>query len=130
MPPYSKRKLRNQSLPHPQDVEESSEMDEVLSEEDIDETEVGIIADSADEEFPQESDSDDEQPKNRVGNIPMEWYKNFDHIGYGVDGQPLWKKDGQDKLKSILDRADNPDFWYVCIDIRALILALGALYMT
>jgi hypothetical protein len=31
-----------------------------------------------------EEDSEDEDVKNRVGNVPREWYKEEPHIGYVV----------------------------------------------
>jgi hypothetical protein len=28
---------------------------------------------------------------NTVGNVPMEWYQDYDHIGYNIFGQKLLK---------------------------------------
>jgi ribosome biogenesis protein ERB1 len=33
--------------------------------------------------------SDDEHSTNRVGRIPMEWYHDYEHIGYGLDGKKV-----------------------------------------
>jgi len=62
-----------------------------------------------------DSDSDDEEPRNRIGDVPLEWYKEFDHIGYGVDGKPLWKRDKGDALDDLVARADDPAFWFVLL---------------
>lgn len=35
------------------------------------------------------SDEDDEI--NRVGNVPLHWYDEFDHQGYTIDGERLKK---------------------------------------
>jgi len=60
-----------------------------------------------------ESDSEGEGPRNRVGNIPMRWYKEFDHIGYGVDGKAIAKKPRKDALEELVAKSDDPKFWYV-----------------
>lgn len=37
-----------------------------------------------------DSDTEDEEhSRNRVGRIPMEWYDDYDHIGYDLDGKPV-----------------------------------------
>ena len=33
--------------------------------------------------------SDEEEIRNRIGNIPIEWYDDYDHIGYDVMGQKV-----------------------------------------
>lgn len=62
-----------------------------------------------------DSDSDLEEPRNRVGDIPMEWYNDFDHIGYGVDGKPLMKRMQSDAIADLVRRADDPSFWYMTV---------------
>lgn len=52
------------------------------------------------------SDTSDED--NTVGNIPMEWYDEYDHIGYDLDGNKIAKpigtsKDEMDKFLSSMD---------------------------
>lgn len=42
-----------------------------------------------------------------VGNVPLEWYKHEDHIGYDLSGKRLEKKDRKDRLDQLLDRMDN-----------------------
>jgi len=55
--------------------------------------------------------SDEEEIRNRIGNIPMEWYDDYDHIGYDIHGEKVAKthKEG-DQLDKLLDRMDNPDY--------------------
>ena len=45
----------------------------------------------------------------------MQWYDEYDHIGYDVEGRKLIKPEAGDALDEFLDKADNPDYWYVII---------------
>lgn len=50
---------------------------------------------------------------NTVGNIPMEWYKDFPHIGYDLDGKKIYKPiRNKDELDEFLDKMENPDYWW------------------
>ncbi|XP_018431194.1 PREDICTED: ribosome biogenesis protein BOP1, partial [Nanorana parkeri] len=50
--------------------------------------------------------------RNTVGNIPMEWYKDFPHIGYDLDGKKIFKPlQTKDQLEKFLDKMENPDYW-------------------
>lgn len=50
--------------------------------------------------------------RNTVGNIPMEWYKDFPHIGYNLDGKKIFKPiRNKDELDEFLDKMENPDYW-------------------
>ncbi|ESO98298.1 hypothetical protein LOTGIDRAFT_114705 [Lottia gigantea] len=55
--------------------------------------------------------SDEEDIRNTVGNIPMEWYRDYDHIGYDVEGKKLLKPQKGDQLDEFLDKMENPDYW-------------------
>lgn len=59
------------------------------------------------------SDSDDEAMKNRIGNVPLWWYKDEDHIGYDVYGNKIMKKDHGDSIDAFLARTDDPNALYV-----------------
>jgi ribosome biogenesis protein ERB1 len=48
--------------------------------------------------------------QNTVGKIPMEWYQDFPHIGYDVNGKKIFKPAFGDNLEKFLDSLDNPDF--------------------
>ncbi|KAK2966673.1 hypothetical protein RJ640_002371, partial [Escallonia rubra] len=71
---------------------------------------------SESEEFAQgveESDSSEDEvaPRNTIGDVPFEWYKDEEHIGYNISGKKLKKKERQDKLDSFLASADDPNGW-------------------
>ncbi|XP_034016581.1 ribosome biogenesis protein bop1 isoform X2 [Thalassophryne amazonica] len=60
----------------------------------------------------QHDSSDEEDIRNTVGNIPMEWYKEFPHIGYNLDGKKIFKPiRNKDELDQFLDKMENPDYW-------------------
>ncbi|XP_076812199.1 ribosome biogenesis protein bop1-A-like [Clavelina lepadiformis] len=61
--------------------------------------------------------SDEEDLRNTVGNIPMEWYDDFPHIGYDLDGKTIMKPiRNQDELDKFLNKMENPDFWKTIYD--------------
>ena len=43
------------------------------------------------EEHGEESDSEDEAPVNTIGNVPLHWYDDFDHVGYDIDGRKIMR---------------------------------------
>ncbi|EKF39243.1 hypothetical protein MOQ_000535 [Trypanosoma cruzi marinkellei] len=56
-----------------------------------------------------ESDSsEDEATLNRVGDIPLEWYKDETHYGYDVEGRKLMKSE-RSALERLLDATDDPN---------------------
>ncbi len=46
-----------------------------------------------------------------MGNIPLNWYDEYPHIGYDLDGRKLIKPKLGDKLDDFLRRMEDPDFW-------------------
>ncbi|EFA76735.1 WD40 repeat-containing protein [Heterostelium album PN500] len=67
-------------------------------------------------QFYETDDSEeDESVVNRVGNIPMHWYDDEDHIGYDVNGNKIMKGEKRDALDKFLDQAD-PKFWRTVYD--------------
>ncbi|PIK54285.1 putative ribosome biogenesis protein bop1-B [Apostichopus japonicus] len=60
--------------------------------------------------------SDEEDIRNTVGNVPMEWYRGFDHIGYNVRGEKIIKPPTRDELDEFLSKVDNPDYWRTVFD--------------
>ncbi|XP_008329052.1 ribosome biogenesis protein bop1 [Cynoglossus semilaevis] len=63
------------------------------------------------DEYAQDS-SDEEDIRNTVGNVPMEWYKDFPHIGYDLDGRKIYRPiRNKDELDHFLDKMENPDYW-------------------
>eukprot|EP01052_Picozoa_sp_SAG31_P024824 SAG31_NODE_2138_length_6353_cov_16.639111_3_plen_541_part_00 len=82
------------------------------SESDLPETdsddERGIIEDS--------SSSEDESMLNTVGNVPMKWYENEDHIGYDREGNRIARKLApSDRIDSFL-AGDDPKAWRTVYD--------------
>lgn len=55
--------------------------------------------------------SDEEDIRNTVGNIPLEWYSDYAHLGYDWDGNKILKPTQGDKLDDFLKRVEDPDFW-------------------
>ncbi|EHH64491.1 Block of proliferation 1 protein [Macaca fascicularis] len=50
--------------------------------------------------------------RNTVGNVPLEWYDNFPHVGYDLDGRRIYKPlRTRDELDQFLDKMDDPDYW-------------------
>ncbi|CAG8563581.1 23228_t:CDS:10 [Dentiscutata erythropus] len=64
-----------------------------------------------------ESDSSTENPVNTVGNIPMEWYDDYPHIGYNIDGKKIMKPATSDELDKFLDNMEDPDSWLRVKDV-------------
>ena len=48
--------------------------------------------------------SDEEDIRNTIGNIPVNWYAEYGHIGYDVDGAPIRKPKRGDELDQFLSR--------------------------
>ncbi|KAG5528388.1 hypothetical protein RHGRI_029154 [Rhododendron griersonianum] len=61
----------------------------------------------------EESDSSEDEvaPLNTVGEVPLVWYKDEEHIGYDITGKKIKKKERQDKLDSFLASADDSKNW-------------------
>ncbi|XP_033112289.1 ribosome biogenesis protein bop1-A-like [Anneissia japonica] len=60
--------------------------------------------------------SDEEDIRNTVGNIPMQWYEDLAHLGYDVSGKKIIKPIKQDELEKFLEKMDNPDYWRTVFD--------------
>ncbi|KAF9965816.1 Ribosome biogenesis protein erb1 [Mortierella alpina] len=58
-----------------------------------------------------DSDSSTEENGNTVGNIPMEWYDDYPHIGYDIDGKKIMRPATGDELDKFLSTMDDPDSW-------------------
>ncbi|PVU95024.1 hypothetical protein BB559_002848 [Furculomyces boomerangus] len=55
-----------------------------------------------------DSDSSTEMPTNTIGNVPIEWYNEYDHIGYDIDGKKIAKPKADDEMEKFLKNADDP----------------------
>ncbi|KAJ3356866.1 Ribosome biogenesis protein 1 [Allomyces javanicus] len=62
-----------------------------------------------------DTDSDDSDADldhvNTVGNVPMEWYNDYPHIGYDLDGKKVMKPAVGDELDKFLSKMDDPKYW-------------------
>lgn len=66
-----------------------------------------VASDSSEEERPQ---------RNTVGEVPLEWYSDEEHIGYDQEGDKIIKKDRKDKLDQLLERNDDSLAWRTVYD--------------
>ncbi|KAM3721512.1 Ribosome biogenesis protein [Dirofilaria immitis] len=55
--------------------------------------------------------SDEEDLRNTIGNIPIEWYDDFKHIGYDKDGNQIDSAKRMNNMEEFLDRMDDPNYW-------------------
>ncbi|XP_062500949.1 ribosome biogenesis protein bop1-B-like [Corticium candelabrum] len=56
------------------------------------------------------ADSSDEETLNPVGDIPMEWYNDYPHIGYDLLGKKIMKPATTDELDRFLAKMDDPNW--------------------
>lgn len=65
-----------------------------------------------------EDSSDEEDVRNTVGNVPLQWYDDFPHVGYDLDGRRIYKPvRTRDELDQFLDKMDDPDYWRTVQDL-------------
>ncbi|KAJ1523942.1 hypothetical protein ONE63_010491 [Megalurothrips usitatus] len=55
--------------------------------------------------------SDEEDIRNTVGNVPMNWYDEYPHIGYDWDGKPILRPKRGDSIDQFLKRMEDPNFF-------------------
>ena len=56
--------------------------------------------------------SDEEDLRNTIGNVPIEWYDDYEHVGYDLSGKKILKtgmKKGE--IDNFLERMEDPDYW-------------------
>ncbi|KAK9831813.1 hypothetical protein WJX74_010419 [Apatococcus lobatus] len=73
----------------------------------------------ADSDAEQEGDtSDEERPqRNTVGDVPLQWYRDEDHIGYDREGQKLIREvQKKDRLDALIQRNDDESAWRTLYD--------------
>lgn len=74
--------------------------------------------------------SDDEENINTIGNVPLRWYEDYDHIGYDVEGKKIIKSNaGGDGIDMAIAAKDDPDYEYVacvlCLAVLDAVLAVS-----
>lgn len=62
--------------------------------------------------------SDEEDIRNTIGNIPMQWYDEYKHIGYDWDAKKIIKPARRDQLDDFLKRMEDPNFWRTVKDMQ------------
>jgi ribosome biogenesis protein ERB1 len=50
-------------------------------------------------------------PRNTIGDVPLEWYKNEEHIGYDITGSKIKKRDREGRIEAYLRNADDAKNW-------------------
>ncbi|KAJ8334103.1 hypothetical protein SKAU_G00397420 [Synaphobranchus kaupii] len=118
LPPRTKDKLKGEKQKPPR--KEKMEKGRVRASEDggggesgqlEQDSELSKPAPPQEDEYEQDT-SDEEDIRNTVGNIPMEWYNDYPHIGYDLDGKKIFKPiRNKDELDEFLDKMENPDYW-------------------
>ncbi|XP_066306279.1 ribosome biogenesis protein BOP1 homolog isoform X2 [Miscanthus floridulus] len=70
----------------------------------------GSDGESDDAAAAEESDSSEDEvaPRNTVGDVPLEWYKDEEHIGYDIDGRKIRNVIGRGALKPTSGRQMMP----------------------
>jgi len=64
-------------------------------------------------------DSSDEEVLVRVGGIPLDWYEDYNHLGYSVEGKKVVKEGEGDKIDEFMKRKEDKDFWrYIKDDLN------------
>ncbi|CAH0517998.1 unnamed protein product [Peronospora belbahrii] len=54
--------------------------------------------------------SDDEENINTIGNVPLRWYEDYDHIGYNVEGKKIMKSNNGDGIDNAIAAKDDPNY--------------------
>jgi len=64
-----------------------------------------------------ESDSSEDDDRNTVGNVPLEWYRHEDHLGYDREGRAIGKgPGGGDALDELIKRSEGGKSWRTLYD--------------
>ncbi|KAJ4951604.1 hypothetical protein NE237_028436 [Protea cynaroides] len=58
-----------------------------------------------------DSSEDEVAPRNTIGDVPLKWYEDEEHIGYDITGKKIKKQARKDKLESFLAGADDSKNW-------------------
>jgi len=88
--------------------EDEEEEEESGEEESIDDGDVGGVEAGEDQSS---DDSEDDAPRNRIGNVPLHWYKDEDHVGYDLSGEKIIRTLKEGEIDALLESKDNPNAW-------------------
>ncbi|RKO83649.1 NUC169 domain-containing protein, partial [Blyttiomyces helicus] len=96
-----------------EDEEDEEEEDEEESSDESDDEVAGVRIlrrkDRPEIEPDYASDTSDEETNNTIGNVPVEWYEDFPHIGYDVNGKRIMRPAQGDELDAFLAAMDDPN---------------------
>jgi len=56
--------------------------------------------------------------ENTVGDVPTEWYREEEHVGYDADGRRILKRKWNDSIEHLLNMVDDPSYWRKVFDER------------
>lgn len=56
-------------------------------------------------------DSSDEELLVRTGNVPRNWYNEYDHSGYDINANKVIKPAKEDNIESFLKKAESKNWW-------------------
>lgn len=81
----------------------------------VDQLNLGLATNPFDNEI---DSSDEEDLRNTIGNVPLKWYDDYDHIGYDLNGKKIEKKSlrKKDDLDEFIDKMEDPNYWRTVID--------------
>ncbi|CAJ0963899.1 unnamed protein product, partial [Mesorhabditis belari] len=66
--------------------------------------------------FDEFDSSDEEDLRNTIGNIPVEWYDEEEHIGYDKEGNKIGKAKKSGEIDTFLEKMEDPDYWKKVFD--------------
>ena len=93
-------------------------------EEEADDAAAAAAAAAAAHEDPGSDSSDEERPqRNTIGEVPLEWYRDEEHVGYDVAGNKLEKKARRDRLDQLIARNDSLGKVGGCLGMATLLWA-------
>ena len=74
--------------------------------------EIVTLSDGDKDEFEDGDTSDEEDRRNTIGNIPIEWYDHLGHIGYDLDGKKIARPiKSKDEIDDLLAKCEDPNYW-------------------
>jgi len=65
-----------------------------------------------------DASSDEEQERNTIGNVPLKWYDDYDHVGYDKAGKKVERKQGMDAVERFLASKDDPYYRRTVYDAK------------
>jgi len=60
---------------------------------------------------PVEEEESEDETHNTIGKVPLQWYSEYPHIGYNLEGEKILKKERKDQIQEFIDRDDDPNYW-------------------